>query len=500
MIDLAKKDKRPDVPRNGEYSPRLERMPFIPVVFCDVKKRRSVLVDGASALLYMVRAYLHERKGNRAFPGWCFSHDKLREDQDPKGWDAAIGVLADFDNREQKLYQETRRSWKTFEGLVMDFMEMIEYLANFCSKNHAPDGFSLTHDFDVHRKLVGFEYEELLGPNNSIASRMYSMKHIKDPFRFMPSWGNFVESIGALVVFGSDFGHLLTPKESGGLCKEWKTLPADKDFLATTIHTLKLIHQTSRGKGSIHPFIQNFDWAGRHDDPLHPCACSGEASQHKDPVHLILPMHRAFPLPYKFNTISLPPVNENSNGAVIFTNYWDTAVWGGSINKIEPDKKNKIEMVIEKIKHTLNIKENSPSNESSTVDDDPLTNETSHSPTDPFVTSNSQVFTSTDVNSSNRPTPPTNHSHSSPPSFTIQPSDNAPQISKKKGKERMPFIFEQSSAASGSSSLLPTINTINPFESNQSPDNRTVQMSKKEGKRKRSGFDISSISKKFRRE
>jgi hypothetical protein len=57
-------------------------------------------------------------------------------------------------------------------------------------------------------------------------------------------WINFAQEIKAIVLFANGFQDVIEPvKDSTGLCRRWKQVPKDKDYLAAGVHILNTLYK-----------------------------------------------------------------------------------------------------------------------------------------------------------------------------------------------------------------------------------------------------------------
>jgi hypothetical protein len=97
--------------------------------------------------------------------------------------------------------------------------------------------------------LIGWEYMDLVRPSVVTIIKQHVVNQ---------AWVQFTRELNAVVMFGRGFGEILRPVNRPGhpllVCKGWTTVPREKDYLATDVHTiLELLERTSEGTYRLSP-------------------------------------------------------------------------------------------------------------------------------------------------------------------------------------------------------------------------------------------------------
>lgn len=133
MISLGKRDKPVRMSRGSRFTDMLAWVAEQPVVLYDSGDRRAWLVDGASALLHLVRASMERDRDN---PAYSF---KWRFDGNLQG-DSAVEILTHLDNLDIKLFVDDRRPadeggmedvYYYFRDRVKDILRNLETLIDY---------------------------------------------------------------------------------------------------------------------------------------------------------------------------------------------------------------------------------------------------------------------------------------------------------------------------------------------------------------------------------
>ena len=236
------------------------------VVIYDTLDRRDWLVDGASALLHLVRTQLTSSPYNTMS---LLQISEFRHANPHHGANAAQKALADTHNRllaiseDTESWEETTRevtrggenkkvekkskatTWR-FQDLVKQTWRILEQIHDHQTKLLASPGIGLRGtDRD---KLEGFGFRDIVEGENPLQPRVAILK---------PSgrgWVDFTRSLGAINLLGRGFGELITPAEDAknNLCSAWKHVPKDRDYLTACVSTLEEIC-TKRGDCDANP-------------------------------------------------------------------------------------------------------------------------------------------------------------------------------------------------------------------------------------------------------
>jgi hypothetical protein len=315
------KDKPIYLSHGGPYLQEIHFARNINVVLYDIKDRRGWLVDGASALLHIVRTQLSSSP-------YCSSPLFKIEDfqhADPKsGADAARVALTDVRNTEMaifedvELWSESTTAWGTmkeetkrkttkwrFRDLVRQTWHILEQIHDHQTKMLASPGIGLR--FTDRDKLEGFGFMDIVSGQNPLRPRVSVLK---------PSgrgWVDFTRSIGAITLLGRGFGDLIMPAEgANNLCRAWERVPKDKDYLAVCTTTLREICRKNGDTDSIPlELVKGIYWY-KADKLFEPCGCKSDRSSDTcDRVQVLLP-------PFSMGSKKYPDPFHNHKGAAIF--------------------------------------------------------------------------------------------------------------------------------------------------------------------------------------
>jgi hypothetical protein len=85
------------------------------------------------------------------------------------------------------------------------------------------------------KDLEGWDFKDIAASEDRIYPRLAKLKTIGK------GWVDFARAIGAVFLFGNDFGNLIVPATEKSTCSYWQVLPADKCYLAASVEDLNSI-------------------------------------------------------------------------------------------------------------------------------------------------------------------------------------------------------------------------------------------------------------------
>ncbi|CAJ0554667.1 Ff.00g131800.m01.CDS01 [Fusarium sp. VM40] len=248
MMDINKKEQPFWLQREKDYPDLLNWVKLRPIVFYDVEERRAWLVDGASALLHLVRISLHQDTNDtESAYDWVYDSGRLKDNWPGVGGrQAAVNTLKNWDNRALGLHIIGKRpgtngvlvpEYSTFEDRVKKILHSIEILIDQQEKAASQDGFKISQTWDPRRDIIGFEIMDVIGPSGPIYSRVQRINS------WGRGWTDLAPSIGLTTIFGRGFGNLIQADEPSELCPNWRLVPSGKDFLVASVSTIKMLYE-----------------------------------------------------------------------------------------------------------------------------------------------------------------------------------------------------------------------------------------------------------------
>ncbi|KAL2869911.1 5'-methylthioadenosine/S-adenosylhomocysteine nucleosidase [Aspergillus lucknowensis] len=229
---IGKKDRPPHF-EFGEYLHRILSIAKKYAVFYDVSTRRAWLVDGASALLHLVRASLMLSSSEDEMQEFVFRPELLEQHPSTEGGrTSAISVLKSEKNLVQRLY---RNMPETFQDRVDAIYHLLEQAYAYQTRAKLQKSARLAPSHQARSFLEGFDFMDLAADEDHFKARTMSA------FNSPPRWHRLTGAINAITLFGRGFGNLLKPKEMVPVCSSWTTVPSGKDYLAARVEDIMTI-------------------------------------------------------------------------------------------------------------------------------------------------------------------------------------------------------------------------------------------------------------------
>ncbi|KAI3319843.1 hypothetical protein HD806DRAFT_538810 [Xylariaceae sp. AK1471] len=321
---LGNREKPVHISRFG-FLTKLQWISSKHMVLWDERDKRGWLVDGASALLHILRASLAHSK--RKFQSaWLLDPGALRDAEDLSRPDASLQVLINEKNRNLTLYMDKTEVYEENirEGTTTNnssrrqtrhyrLEDKIEHIYNILEKliDHQTDAerrTGLQIKVRPRQQLEGWDFKDLVKDGDPIFPRVTTLPTIGK------GWVDFTRAIHAITLFGSGFGELIQPRQTNtGSCNRWSLLPKESYYLAACVsNLLEIMEEYGDPASNPRRLCDNIIWHMKQAtfDPC-PCTKNGENSHH-DPVQAL------FPLKFTNSLKKKPQINLNDRGAVIF--------------------------------------------------------------------------------------------------------------------------------------------------------------------------------------
>lgn len=299
---IGKRDKGILIQARDSYLLQLMWVANQHVLLFDVNDRRAWLVDGASALLHLVRSSIKYVQEHEEFGRYClFTWDRFREAaEEASGKLAAISVLTNEDNMQQKLFKRRVEEWREdsidasgqltvvkkikqtyfhFSDKVEQIYHVLEQIVDHQTAGAAEDGLKF-RKMSPRRRLEGLEFLDIVEDRDPLLPKVYNLNN------FGKGWVDFVRAIHATILFGNGFGELIQPIDPAGLCSSWMQVPKSRDYLAVSVSIMTELLQ--RGDKNEVPWriVDNLYWHSP-GKTFEACQCGDVSSC--DRVQVLLP-------------------------------------------------------------------------------------------------------------------------------------------------------------------------------------------------------------------
>jgi hypothetical protein len=294
------------------------------VNFYDVTDRRAWLVDGASALLHLVRISLQLDETNPdSTYNWVFDKSQLEENWiDHGGRAAAIRTLRNWKNRALNVYLKDRSydngqpidTYSTFGNRVDKILHTLELIIEARTRAAAEGGTRVTQRPNTQKSIVGFDVLDIVKSRPQFGSRIERFSAGES------GWVDLLPNIGVLTVFGKGFGNLIRPNNADAMCPAWRSVPKGGNYLTSSVSTLALLYkeklqqlEPGLGPGGL---TRKFNWVS-------PCQClKGKQTRkpdHHDPAQYIV-RKRFLRTRTSKETVPVDISSLKPAGAVVFVN------------------------------------------------------------------------------------------------------------------------------------------------------------------------------------
>jgi len=214
-------------------------------VFYDTKEERGWLIEGAAALLHIVRTSLEFDKDlliNPTFANqFTFKITEYSETYEPKLGTRAASVLSYRMNTKLPLFSSYGPAVK-FRKRVEVVCEML-LLARDTQRT-----INRTGGDEMENFLQGYDFRDIAmnSRNHRSDDEVRAVQLDSAPER-RPSWLHLTRRLNAPILFGREFGELIRPENTKGLCKAWYTLPMELGYLAVLGSNLNVILERRGG-------------------------------------------------------------------------------------------------------------------------------------------------------------------------------------------------------------------------------------------------------------
>jgi hypothetical protein len=257
-LHVNQKEQQTQLGKATDYPSRLKWIATQFMALYDVSARRAWLVDGASALLHLVRISLHlDETDPESVYDWRYEKEEMTEDWiGSTGRQAAQNTLKDWSNYDLPVYVKGRTNgipqYSTFGERVEKTLRDLEILFDVQAWLASPNGIKVPQELDTHKGISGFDVRDLLAPPGPIARRIARFDSRGN------GWYDLLPAIGVVTIFGNDFGQLIRPDNPDSVCPEWRYIPEGQDYLVSTVSTLNHLYD-KRFDGQ-YPITSTMSW------------------------------------------------------------------------------------------------------------------------------------------------------------------------------------------------------------------------------------------------
>lgn len=325
-FSIGNKDKPIHVSSHKGYSKKIQWISKKFVVLWDEEANRGWLVNGATALLHLVRASLDYNRTDTLKQWFLFKPEQM----DNSG--SAIDVLMSQENKMLKLYQDDdelngQNTRNGSEENCFRLKDQVEQIFNYLEKMidsqvDAAGRGGIKLKGRVRKYIEGWDFTDLVTEDPPFYPKVSTLQVMGS------SWVDIAVAINAITLFGGKFGDIFQPAEPLQ-CARWVELPRQKYYLAACASDFKYIMEKF-GDPATNTIIRKKVMWNNLDNICSPCKCKEHGpNEHSDPVQVLRP----WKLPHTLPNEAKRPFEINNGGALIFGHSlhlaWDWKGIGG---------------------------------------------------------------------------------------------------------------------------------------------------------------------------
>ncbi|KAL6895023.1 hypothetical protein GGI43DRAFT_411674 [Trichoderma evansii] len=289
------------------------------ILLWDERDKRGWLVNGTTALLHIIRAFLSHAKEDNFKSAFHFKDEDLQEAEIPFTADSAIAVLLNPHNRRLKLYEEEDGDDDDeylFKTQIDHFYNTLEKLIDYQADIAGLCGSKLSKS--PRRYLEGWDFEDMAKECPTLYPRVAT---IADAGK---GWVDFIRAIHAVTLVGRGFGDIIRPAGQGQ-CDYWTTLPTKRYYIASCVSDLNRLLKEAGNHPDGHALLC--------DDLIYhtpasvntPCQCQVTPGQRRcEPVRTLIPSTMSTDIPFK----KYPSQSKDLGAVVLGYNSHFPLVWG----------------------------------------------------------------------------------------------------------------------------------------------------------------------------
>jgi hypothetical protein len=219
---LGPKDGKFHFKRTGPYRKIISSAEKTPVLLYDTGERRAWLVPASSVMLHIAQ---HRH--------WL---EPFTVDDEPVRFHT--GQSARETLLKSALVQLSDEEQYNFRDMITNIWSLFEYLIDQKVAQDRKPGKKI--HAALQEILFGFEYKAVVEERSPFRQKKCTLA------RSNGGWLPLIQDIDALVLFANGFEDLIRPQGTNeGLCHRWRTVPKQKDYLATTVETLIDLYDVS---------------------------------------------------------------------------------------------------------------------------------------------------------------------------------------------------------------------------------------------------------------
>lgn len=228
---MGAKDGRMNFAQKGPFQRMIQRAEKTAVILYDLKDRRAWLVPALDVMLHIIQTRHHTSPYNLK----CDDVEIVAIN--PKKIDGTAAREAVFANQRRSLYEGF-----LFQDGILDIWSHMERLMERDDSLDACSGLALHGT--LRSRLHGWKNMSLVHEKN------YRRKD-EEIKKSSGGWVGLIVDVDALVLFATGFKEIIKPVfDLNRLCQRWRSLPKDKDYLASGVPMLELLYSEAGSRCS----------------------------------------------------------------------------------------------------------------------------------------------------------------------------------------------------------------------------------------------------------
>ena len=286
--------------QDGPFRKTIDRAENLPVVLYDQKDRRTWLVPAILVILHMIQLQNHLKPflvgGNKVK---IYPLDPSRQRH------AAKEAVAK--NKSQTLFdcESNEQNGYCFRDAVLDIWTKLDRLMEREATTQATPGMAVNSTW--HKTLHGWEFKAVADEDTLLKQKKQVLK------KTAGEWYDLVKEVDGVVLFASGLGDIIKPiSDLDGLCRKWRSLPKDKDYLAICVPMLEMFYAKA-GHRQDHRYLTSAKLQWHRGSMLFEQCVSGNGSNCHDCDRTQQVYHDS----YKTIGHGRPPDKLEANGCVV---------------------------------------------------------------------------------------------------------------------------------------------------------------------------------------
>ena len=287
--------------QDGPFQKTIDRAEKLPVVLYDQNDRRAWLVPALLVIPHIIHLQSHLK------PFFVGGNQVTIHSLDPSRQRHAARETIDK-NKSQTLFdcESNEDNGYCFREAVLDIWSKLDRLIEREATTQATPGMVVNSTW--HRTLHGWEFRAVADEDTLLKQKRQVLK------KTAGRWPDLAKEVDAVVLFASGLGDIIKPRSDlDGLCREWRRLPKDKDYLAVCVSMLEMFYAKA-GHRQDHQYLTSTKLQWHRGSMLFEQCASGDRSN----CHVCDRTQQVYHDSYRTIGHGRPPDRLEANGCVVF--------------------------------------------------------------------------------------------------------------------------------------------------------------------------------------